>query len=75
MRFAAAETVGIGVAGAAGRSNQVQGTGQCSFQGAERSLQDIFPAGIAVGLLCQVGSFKDAICAYLDAIYFLGYEA
>ena len=24
---------------------------------------------------CQVGSFKDAICAYLDAIYFLGYEA
>jgi len=23
----------------------------------------------------KVGSFKDAICAYLDAIYFLGYEA
>ena len=26
-------------------------------------------------LASQVGSFKDAVCAYLDAIYFLGYEA
>lgn len=29
----------------------------------------------ALASAMEVGSFKDAVCAYLDAIYFLGYEA
>eukprot|EP00434_Breviolum_minutum_P046428 symbB.v1.2.041990.t1/scaffold8988.1/size4487/1 len=56
-------------------------TGSCLHF--ELELLGILPAADASSVVKEdmsveerlVGSFKDAICAYLDAIYFLGYEA